>query len=272
MYKMAVFDLDGTLLNDLNEISEENIKSIEKLKNYGCKIVVASGRPEVLIKEYLDKLSNCDYVIACNGAVVKNTKDNSFIINKLISNNIVEKVITKCKEYHSIFMTYSDECIISKDNYRVKYFEKRNQSLSPQHRVKFVKTDNVDIINNQYLVNKILVIEQDKERYSKLYNELENITGISITESNKGFIDVMAKNTSKKNSLEILVNQYGLSSTDVVAFGDNYNDIEMLEYAGCAITTSNGVQSVKDICDFVSGSNNDNGVAYAINKYVLKDN
>ena len=268
MYRMAVFDLDGTLLNDCNEISNENLEAIKKLQKQGCKIGIASGRPEELIKEYIGKIPNLDFFIACNGAIVKDINSDRIVIDEIISQEIVEKIIEECKELGCSYLVYTYNCIISTDNYRVRCFEKRNKKLKEEYKANFIKSNDPKWIARTYQVHKILIIEHNEFKFKKIFNDYSKMDGINITESFSGFMDIMATGVSKKKSLQMIVEQYGFESTDVVAFGDNYNDLEMLEYVGCSITTENSVQKVKDICDFVSKSNDKNGVAYAIDNYL----
>lgn len=268
MYKMGVFDLDGTLLNDNHEISIKNLKAIRGLQKNGYKIIIATGRPEALIKEYIGIIKVLDYLIACNGAVVKDINNNITLINQFISAKYVKSILDTCQKFECINMVYTDKAIVSTDNYRLEYLEKRNEKLKEEYKTQFIKTDDTNIISKKYKANKILIIEHDEKKYLKIYEMFKNIKEIEITKSSSGFIDIMASGVSKKNSLEKLVRRCNYKREDIVAFGDNYNDIDMLKYAGCAITTKNGVQKVKEICNYVSKSNNEDGVAYAINKYL----
>ncbi|MFD3158077.1 Cof-type HAD-IIB family hydrolase [Haloimpatiens sp. FM7330] len=268
MYKLAVFDLDGTLLNDQHEISNENIEALERLKQNGCKVAIATGRTDLLVKEYAKKIKINGPVIACNGALVRNPFTKEEVFKRIIPQSEVKKIIDICKKDDHMFMAYSKECILSTQNYRAKYYEERNKKLDLDCKVKIIITDDAKYISSNFEINKILIIENNEEKYNELPQKLQGVSGVTICQSSTGFMDIMPKGTSKKNALEMLAKSENISRSEIVAFGDNYNDIEMLEYAGCAITTENGVDSVKEIVDYISIDNNKSGVAYAIKNHL----
>ncbi|MFZ5969686.1 MAG: Cof-type HAD-IIB family hydrolase [Bacillota bacterium] len=270
MYKLAVFDLDGTLLNNEHEISDENMASIEILRKQGCKITIATGRTDLLVKDYVKKLKLDEPVIACNGALVRNPFTKETVYKRVMPPSVVKEIIEICKRDHHIFMVYTEEYIVSTHNHRVAYFEERNKKLEPDCRVQFVIEDDPEYISSTFEVYKILILEDDKERFDALPHKFKNLSGISLCQSNTGLMDIMVTGASKKNALEMLAKSENIRPSEIVAFGDNYNDIEILKYAGCAITTENGVESVKEIADYISIDHNLSGVAYAIQHYLMK--
>lgn len=270
MYKLAVFDLDGTLLDNQHEISKENVKALEKLKESGCIVSIATGRTDLLVKEYVKKIKLDVPVIACNGALIRNPFTEEIFYKRVMPKEKVKQIIDICNSEKLIYMVYSTDYIISIPNERVDYFLKRNEILDKDCQVKFVMNSDSNFISQQHEVYKILIIEKNSERFKLLPDKFRNISGIAKCQSSKGLMDFMLEGTSKKRAIEILAEKNNILPREIVAFGDNYNDIEMLKYAGCAITTSNGVKEVKDIVDYVSIDNNDSGVAYAIENFVLK--
>jgi len=270
MYKLAVFDLDGTLLDEKHELSRNNINAVNRLKKFGVNIALATGRPDQLVKEYIHKLNLKDPIITCNGACIRNPLTGVEWLNKIISKTVVSRVAKMCFENGYQFMAYSKDGIISQLNDRVKYFMERNNKLPKEHHAHFIISSNANYISEKYDVNKILIIERDPNRYKELYNELLKLGDVSLVRSQTGFLDVMPKGTSKMEALKILANYYGVSRNEIIAFGDQDNDLEMLKYAGYAITTSNGVESVKQIADYVSKDHNESGVAYAIEHVIIK--
>lgn len=264
MIKLAAFDLDGTLLNDDLDITDENLNAVKRLNDTGCKIVIATGRPKFLVKEYVEKLGICDYYIACNGAAVKDNESNTFLIDEYVNPCIVKEIYNLCNANNSMVMAYSEEYFISENNYRVELFEKRNKKLPEHLKVKFLMSSDGEYISKNHPVNKVLIIEKEQDKYEKLYSKLSEYKELTVTQSSESFIDIMNVNISKRNALAFLAQHLNITKDEIIAFGDHYNDIEMLQFAGYAATTSNAVQEVKDICGFVSKSNNESGVAKAI--------
>jgi len=271
MFKLAVFDLDGTLLNKHHEISEENYSAVKRLEKAGCKVTIATGRPDMLLKEYVKKLGITEPVISCNGAVIRHPFTKEVILNKFISKDDVKRVIEICKEDGHIYMAYSEGAIISTDNYRTQYFLERNKKLEDDCKANFVIEHDASYIAETYEVNKILVIERNEAKYKIMNEKFKSFSELSKVQSASGFYDIMPKNTSKKNAIDQMLDHYNIDISEVVAFGDNYNDLEMLKHVGIAITTENGVEQVKEIADFISVDHNESGVSVAINTFIFKD-
>jgi len=272
MYKLAVFDLDGTLLDRHHEISEENLLAIKKIESKGCKIVIATGRPDMLVKEYVKKLDVLEPVISCNGAMIRNPFTKEVVFKKVIPKEDVQGIIELCQRDHHIYMVYTEDAIISTDNYRTQYFIERNQKLEKDCRANFIIEESASYIAETYEVYKILVIEKDPDKYLKMNDKFKSFSELTKVQSASGFYDIMPINTSKKQAIDHLIDHYHIDISEVVAFGDNYNDLEMLKHAGTAITTANGVAVVKEIADFISVDHNESGVSYAINTFLLKEN
>jgi Cof subfamily protein (haloacid dehalogenase superfamily) len=270
MIELAIFDLDGTLLDNDHELSDENVMAINKLHKNGCKIAIATGRPRILVTEYKEKLLACDFTITCNGAMIENEKTGKLLKNVLIDKDVVKKLVEKAKETNSICMVYTEKYIITEYNYRVELFEERNKKLQKKHQVEFIISSDAEYISENFKVNKVLMIEEDKMKNSFLYSEIEKFHELSVTRSNDSFIDIMGKGVDKKEAVEFLGEYLNIKPENMLAMGDNLNDLGMLQYVGCAVTTSNAVDEVKKEVKFVSSSNNESGVAVGINK-ILKD-
>lgn len=270
MYKLAVFDLDGTLLNRDHEISKENLNAVKKLEKLGLKIVLASGRPHTLMKPYIHQLNLKGPIIACNGAFIKKGLSGPVLYEKTIEKKQVQCISKLCKEKDYTPMFYTEEGILSSYNERVDFFIKRNEGLEDKLKSTIMIRSDACEISENYKIFKILVMEKDQDKYDLLVKDFEIFSSLSKTQSSSGFYDVMAPLTSKKSALEFLINYYGLSKNEVVAFGDQHNDLEMLALAGLSITTSNAVQGVKDLADYISMDHHDHGVAYSIENFLLK--
>jgi len=270
MYKLAVFDLDGTLLNNQHEISDENINALNRLKKTGCIVSIATGRTDLLVKEYVKKIELEVPVIACNGGLIRNTNTGEILYKRVMPKNKVAQIIDICINKKITYMIYTKDYIITIPSDRLEYFEKRNEILDEDCKVKFIVSSDLDFIVEQHEVYKVLIIEKNSIKFDLISEQFNEIEGITMCQSSNGLMDFMLEGTSKQKAIELLAKENNILPEEIVAFGDNYNDIDMLRYAGCAITTSNGIEEVKSIANFISCSNNDNGIAYAIDNYILK--
>lgn len=271
MFKLAVFDLDGTLLDDHHDISEANKRAILKLAKMNCKVVLATGRPDMLVKEYVAKLGIQTPVISCNGAMIREPFTQEVMYQQALSKEDVFKVLKLCRDYGYIYMAYASDVIVTTNNDRTKYFEERNKTLDESCQATFIIENDVNRISERYEIFKILIIERNCDRYKKMCQQLEALSHLTKVSSANGFYDIMSKDTSKKHAINRLLDYYQIDKKEVVAFGDNYNDIEMLDFVGTAVTMANGVPEVKALADYISLDHSDNGVAYAIEHFILKN-
>lgn len=264
MFKLAVFDMDGTLLNEHDEISEKNRKALKMLEDAGCQIVLASGRQDFLLREYIKDLQIDGPIISCNGAVVRNPITGVTISNEVLPSEIVQEVLTMCIEEQHHYMVYTSDVILASRNPKAAFFVERNKQLDEACQIPIVYDIDPSIIHEAYEVNKVLILEYDEERFKTLDAKLKPIQGIHYCQSNKGHMDIMKKGVSKGHALAIIAKSEGLEPSEIIAFGDNHNDYEMIAFAGCGVAMGNAVDEVKSIADFVSLHHDADGVAYAI--------
>jgi Cof subfamily protein (haloacid dehalogenase superfamily) len=118
-------------------------------------------------------------------------------------------------------------------------------------------------------IQKFFILTLNRQKKSELTAYLSNISGVATTSSGQMNIEVMDVNGNKGNALKIMAEYYGISLADTVAIGDNFNDIPMLKVAGFSIAMGNADPAVKQLCNFVTLSNAENGVSYAIDKFIL---
>ncbi len=281
MYKMIILDLDGTLLNDYKKISEENINSIKRAyEEKGILSVIATGRPLGYVNEICDLYGNCfaNYIIACNGAIIKDSKANQYIHKVTFTNEEVLNLRNIfLQEKADYMMLYTDEQVIieAEDSRRL---ENSGNNLGNKR----TKVENIEkVVNNSNLTKLLCLIGGNipaLENIIKKINTLERIESSVIchylckTEAGtfeSKYIDIMKKGCSKKNAIQILADKLGIKQEEIIVMGDGGNDISMFECAGLKIAMANAEPYLKEKADFVTTSNNDSGVAKAIQKFIL---
>lgn len=262
MIKMVVSDMDGTLLNSDLKVSKENLEAIKYLRDRDIIFCVATGRPDQLMKEYVAELDMHDPMIMYNGSVIGHPFLEERVFEQALSKEDVELIITYCEERDIIYMAYTKDKLISKPNYRVDFFEERNLTLKLEQRSVFEDVKDIEEIK-KLSVQKILVIDKNELRFEKTKKAF-NTDKFSITTSQKGFLDINPLGVNKGNALKILAKYHGIDIADVVAFGDQENDINMLQTAGKGIAMGNAKDIVKGYADEVTKTNNENGFAYWI--------
>lgn len=261
MIKMVVSDMDGTLLNEKLEISERNLQAIEYLRKKDIRFCIATGRPEQLVKEYIDKLNMKDPMIMYNGSVIGHPFIEKNIYELSLRNDDIKEIVRFCESLDVIYMLYTKNQIFSKPNYRVDFFEERNQNLQEKDRCVFKDERDIDLIIENNNVNKILIIENDSTKYQMLKEKFEREDKFTVATSQKGFIDINPKGASKGNALKFLADYYGYSLQDVAVLGDQDNDISMLVVAGMSVVMENGSEEAKKSAKAMTKSNKNDGFA-----------
>lgn len=258
-YKAIALDLDGTLKSSDKKILPETKRILLSLATKGVIVILASGRPTgglfLEAKELeLDKTGG--YLLSFNGARVVNYQTKEVIYEKTFSSKIAHTIYDRAKQYHLAVMTYSDEGIITEDNKDCYVIEESNiNHMAIKHVDNFKEM--VD-----YPVHKVLLTASPT--YAKeIVEEFKAPFGdsLSIYRSAPFFIEVMAQNIDKAESLQILLNKLDVSKEELVAFGDGYNDLSMIEFAGFGVAMDNAVDEVKQKADYITDSNDLEGIA-----------
>lgn len=266
-YKIVAIDMDGTLLNSKGEVSERTEKAIHKAIDKGVNIVISTGRILRSAKAASDKLMLNNYIIACNGGIIVDKFDN--IIHSLpIEVDSIEKIMYLGKKHGVYYHFYNEETLYS-NTYVQKiadYYSDREHKLD----IKIFKEEK-EILNSKDLkVYKFLFIDNDLEKLNVLRKELKQETSIEVSTSWLNNLEVMDKNASKGMGLKVLCKKLHISKDQVIAIGDNENDLSMLKFAGLGVSMGNASDLVKKSAKYITSTNDEDGVAKVIEKFILQ--
>lgn len=249
--KLIATDLDGTFLNENSSISDYNKKVFQSLIKKGIQIILSTGRPFNGMKRYKDIIENDNHSIVFNGAIIADTNGN-FIYNKLIDSDTSKLICSLHNKYNVYLHVYSEEqYIVSKPDFYYQMYIEREKI-----------TDTIIGLENvkNFEFSKMLFIG-DRDELEKLQNEIRyNNFKVHTSFSHTNFLEVLAYGINKGSALEWLCSKKGIKREEVIAFGDNYNDIEMIEYAGIGIALGNAEEELKRKADYICLSNNEDGV------------
>lgn len=265
--KMAVFDLDGTLLNDRRVLSEENKEALYALNKAGYEVVLASGRPEILMRVYYLSLPFVRYVISANGGLVRDIRQDASIYQRAIKQESVHKIISICDNKKAECDLYSFEAM---RNFSTTELDKEiTDEIMFDFRHRILK----DRSFSEYPCEKMFLLEENPVKLAQLRQNIEEeVRDVEITQSSFQALDVMARGVNKGSAVEWLADKLQISPTDIVAFGDHLNDREMLSFAGVSVVCSNAVEEIKKIATHVlEKSNHENGIAFAVQTILLKN-
>ena len=272
-YKWCVCDMDGTLLNSDKVISNENEVALKKLNQMGIEIIIATGRIDLNVRDFIKQLDLKGPVISCNDGLIRNCDTKEIIYSKTIDKVILQEIVTYCKNNSINYIIYTDEIVYaSENNFKSKKYEKRLIVLSKASQLPIEYMDDKTIKNiNSIGALKFLVVCEKHEEVVTLQKYFSKYKNLTVVSSELCLLDIMASNTSKGSALEILSRKLEVDLSEVIVFGDNYNDMEMLKCAGMPIAMGNAVAGIKSLAKYITKSNNESGIAYAINNYILSE-
>lgn len=273
-YKMVCIDMDGTLLSSRKKISEESKNAIKKVHDKGVEIVVTTGRIYNNAEYYSNLLGVKSPVIAANGAIVKSKVDSKILYENPIKIEECIKLIDLLYEMKLLFHFYTTDGIFCNNaltRFATKaYMTKQvgHESLKINYHVIKSKEKWKEFFKeNKNKITKCIIFSISPDTIVKCKEKLRALEGIVYFGAGKRSIEVNNRGVSKGNAVRALAQKYGIKREEIICIGDNENDLSMIEYAGVGIAMGNAIDSVKEIADYITSSNDDNGVAKALDKF-----
>lgn len=272
-YKLIVVDMDGTLLNSKKEVSLENQNALKKAQDNGIQVAIATGRIFTSARFYAKLLGIETPIIACNGAIVRDDGNNEVLDINPIAKEGALKIIEIFKRHNVYFHVYDEEKIYVEElGFSSAIYNDWNEDQSEENKIhiekledaiSYFKTKDIQIL-------KIMAVDDNKEKMADIKRELEKINNITVDKSWHNNLEVMGKGVSKGKGIEKLREIYKVDSKEIIAFGDNFNDLSMKDFVGTFVAMENGEDYVKKQAHYVTTSNDDNGVAKGIEELVFK--
>ncbi|MGN0417466.1 HAD family hydrolase [Anaerostipes faecalis] len=263
MYRMVVSDLDGTLLNSQKQITKATVKEIEKLSEKDVIFVAATGRSDVMTKPYFRQLVHESIVVACDGAVIRNIRTGNILFEKRLSSKQCKEVFQICQMYGLSYYVFSKDALVAEDPQNDRFLKHKefNKSVIEEDQIPMVIVDHLEEYVENHSVYKIVASHYQKEYLDTVAEVIKERTSVDAIRSGKHVLAIKAKGVSKAEALKWLTSHLHISMDQVVAFGDEVNDIEMLKAAGLGIAMENADDVVKLSADDVTSSNDEDGVA-----------
>lgn len=266
-YKLLVLDLDGTLTNSKKEITRHTKETLIKAQEAGLKVVLASGRPTYGVAPLANELELQKYegyILAYNGGEIIDWKTRELMYEKQLDSDLLPYLYRCAKENDFAIVTYENEYVLTEkpdDEYVLK------EALLNVMKIK--KVDNF-LEAVKHPITKCLIVGEpsrlallEKEMYEKLKDRM------GVFRSEPYFLELVAKGIDKAQSLSVLLEEIGMTKNEMIAIGDGFNDLSMIQYAGLGIAMENAQDVVKQAADFITLSNEEDGVAYAVEKFYL---
>ena len=272
MYKLLCTDMDGTLLNDKKEISERNLNAIKEAHERGVKVVVCTGRMFASADFYSDLLGVKTPVIASNGAIIREKDRNEIIYRALLGKENSLKVLNTCKKYGILPNFHTPNTIFTEEiNYSSASYVKFNEVLPEGKKITITLVKDWEETFNKHEneILKCIAVDKDGDKIERAKGELCEQSSLEVVSSFENNFEAMNRGVSKGRAVEILAQYYNIAKEEIICIGDNENDISMIEYAGLGVAMANGEECAKKAAKYIADSNNDDGVAKVIEKFIL---
>ncbi|HHW56961.1 MAG TPA: HAD family phosphatase [Clostridia bacterium] len=272
-YKLIAIDMDDTLLRHDKTISKENIEALHKAREKDVYVVISTGRVFASAYAYADMIGFRTYIIASNGALIRDP-DNNTIYESILNYESMIEIIKTCQKYNTYFQLINDTTVFSPEitNKFQRYAEWNDlfrEALKVE--VKEIKNPLKEVGELKASILKIIIFNEDADTLKKIREELSENDSIQITSSYMDNIEIVNKGVSKGRALEILGGYLGIKREEMIAIGDSENDIEMIKFAGLGVAVENAIEEVKKIADFITKSNMEDGVKYVIDNFILSE-
>ena len=269
-YKLLVLDVDGTLLNDEREISKRTLAALLKVQQMGVRIVLASGRPTYGLMPLAKTLELGNYggfVLSYNGCQIIKAQNGEILFERRINPEMLPYLEKKARKNGFAIFTYHDDTLItdSPDNEYIK-----NEALL--NNLKIIKEDEFSTAIDFAPCKCMLVSDKEKALIGLEQHWEKRLAGtLDALRSEPYFLEVVPCGVNKANTLGALLEHLGVTREEVIAVGDGVCDVTMLQLAGMGVAMGHSQDSVKVCADYVTASNEEDGVALAVEKLILAE-
>jgi HAD-superfamily hydrolase, subfamily IIB len=269
MIKLIALDIDDTLLNSQSKITEATKQALQKALQQGIKIVLCSGRPLAGVTPYLKQLGisgDEQYVITYNGALVE-TVAGKVLSKNILSNQAYRRIVKYIEDKQLQYYVLDDQSNVytsNRDISRIAVVQAWENSAGI-----FVRTP--DELPADFDITKAAIVgEKDTLDSAEQSVKDQFSNDYYVVRAADNFLEIMHQDVNKGSGLTKLTNILGVDPSEVMVFGDEQNDIPMFKFAGTAVAMGNGSDIAKSHANYVTDTNNDDGIAKALNKLLFK--
>lgn len=269
-YSIIALDLDGTLTNSEKIITPRTFDALMKAQREGVRLVLASGRPTYGIAALANKLQLADYggyVLSYNGGRIIDWCEKTVIFSQVVDQKLVPILYDFAEKAQLPIVTYLPEAILASKN--------EGEYLAEEARI-----NGMPVVVAQNFVEEAMqiaggstkfLIPGEPEQLIQLESEMKAALSeqMEVFRSAPFFLELPPKGIDKAQSLQRLLTHLGLERESLMAFGDGFNDLSMIQFAGKGVAMANAVEEVKSIADFVTTSNEEDGIAHALEQLLF---
>ncbi len=265
--KLIAIDLDGTLLNEHHLVSDRVRQSIQYAQDKGVQIVLASGRPYSGMAPILHDLgiyNDKNYVITNNGAMIRDITTGAAIHENSLNYSDYIKIEALSRELNVCMHVVSDQCLYTA-NREIGYYtvyESYLANIPLVYRPASEMDEDICYSKCMFSDDPKLLDVVEKRVPKEFYDDYEVFKSASF------YLEFLRKNSTKGYALQKIANELGFDSSEIMCMGDHENDFSMFKVADIKIAMGNAIDLLKEHATFMTKTNNEDGVAIAIEKYI----
>ncbi|MEF2243546.1 MULTISPECIES: Cof-type HAD-IIB family hydrolase [unclassified Paenibacillus] len=263
MYKLIAMDVDDTLLSDQLTVSEETKAALKAAIDLGVTVTLATGRMYASAVQIAKQINLNVPIITYQGSLVKTLLEGKVLYERYVPTKAAVQIQQYCLQHGLHLQLYVDDLLYGmEDNEIIKEYSDRS-------KIPFIIEPDFNKLIDKPL-GKMLIID-DPVKLDRVESELKALVGeeAHITKSKPHYLEITHKEGTKGHALRYMAEHLGCSMQETIAIGDSWNDHEMIEAAGLGVAMGNATDKLKAIADYVTLSNNEDGVRHVIEKFVL---
>lgn len=266
-YRMLVLDLDGTLTNNKKEITPHTYDCLMKAQEKGTVVVLASGRPTygiVPLARQLRLEESGGYILAYNGGKIVDCKTGDTVFNQELDPALLPLLHDEAMAAGMQILTYQGDGIAAT----------KADDEYVQHEA-FINKMPVEEYSDfkhqvEFPINKCLIVGSPEPLHELELRLADTLQGrLSVYRSANFFLECVPLGIEKSQSIDKLASSLGIAREEIIAIGDGYNDMGMIKYAGLGVAMANADEEIKEVADYVTLSNEEDGVAKVIEQFIL---
>lgn len=266
-YRLLVLDLDGTLTNSRKEITSHTLETLIHAQERGIKIVLASGRPTYGVAPVADKLRLTDfggYILSYNGGEIVDWKSKEMLYENVLEPEALPYLYECAQKNDFAIVTYHNEFVITE--YPDDEYVQKEALLNVMQLKKvdhFLDAIQFPVVKCMIVGDPARLIRLEKEMFDYLKDRM------GVFRSEPYFLELVPKGIDKAQSLAVLLKRLDIVPEEVIACGDGFNDLPLIKYAGLGVAMANAQPVVREHADYVTRSNNEDGVAHVVEEFIL---